>query len=120
MTRADGNRSGSSSLTKTKLEVEKQFLKTKIFHGLKELRPWFDSPATVHFDARDFQVVVERCSRHVVTINGVEVFTHKGELLEVSFQDEGADSWCLDLIVKYQHVPRISFSATYSVPEDVD
>ena len=91
-------------------------LEGRVFLGLTEIQPWFDSPAVRHFNAPDFRIVVERCTLLGIMINGVEVFTPSGELLEVRTAEDDlpSDSWCLNLIEQYRADTRLSFAASYS------
>jgi hypothetical protein len=123
MTSPDKARSGSldeilasmqsvDSMARGSREAMERLLCAEIFCGLDVQHPGFDSISVSHFDAENFRTVIRRCARLGLKINGVEVFTSKGELLEISLQELRSDAWCLYLLEKYRG-DNVSFCASY-------
>jgi hypothetical protein len=94
------------------------FLRDYVFRGLNDLKPPYDSPLIAHFRAADFLWVISRCNLLGVHINGVEVFSPRGQLIEVEIGELDSNDWCVSLVRKYSRDKR-SFCATYSVPDRV-
>jgi hypothetical protein len=94
------------------------FLRDYVFRGLNDLKPTYDSPLIAHFRAADFLRVIARCNHFGVHINGVEIFTLRGQLVVVEIGELDSNDWCVSLVRKYSRGKR-SFCATYSVPDSV-
>jgi hypothetical protein len=90
------------------------FLREYVFRGLNDLKPTYDSALIPHFRAADFLRVIARCNLLGVHINGVEIFSPRGQLVEVEIGELDSNDWCVSLVRKYSRGKR-SFCATYSV-----
>lgn len=98
----------------------KVFLDRTVFAGLTDLKPAFDSPTIKHFDAADFEIVIERCTQHNVRVIGIEIFTPEAELeyVETAPDLPFSNAWCFELLDRYRGQPSLSYCATYDVRTD--
>jgi hypothetical protein len=99
-------------------QAAESFLRDYVFRGLNDLKPPYDSPLIAHFRAADFLRVIARCNHLGVHINGVEIFTLRGQLVVVEIGELDSNDWCVSLVRKYSRGKR-SFCATYSISDSV-
>ena len=102
-----------------RLSAEESFLRKFVFRGLNDLKPAWDSLVIAHFDAGDFIRVVDRCTVLGVRIVGIEIFTTKGQVLDIEIPEADSNSWCVSFVQKYQERIDLSICATYEVPDRV-
>ncbi len=94
-------------------DAEELFLSTHVFRGLTLLHPAWDSSAISYFTAEDFLVVIERCNALNVHIIGMEIFTPRGQLLEINIPEDDSNASHIVFVMKYQHRRKVNISATY-------
>jgi hypothetical protein len=94
-------------------EQEALFLGMHIFVNLTILHPSWDSAHIAHFNANDFHIVLERCSKAGIKIFGVEAFSADGMNLGVNIPTCAADLSHLDFVESLSNDPSLSFCASY-------
>jgi hypothetical protein len=105
-----------------RLADERRFMEQEVYAGLKNLNTGFDSPSIHHFSPTEFGIVIDRCERLQVHVNGIEVFTDDGGFIECVFaMDDGSPDrsydWARRLVQRYQGTRDITLTATFSVPD---
>ncbi len=105
---------GAASLRAAEARLRGQL----VFFGLSDLRPFFDVQEIKYFSREDFIVVVQRCSSVGIFLNAHEVFTPKGDLVDVQIATELSNDWCLALLEQYGSPLGLLFTASYHPPDN--
>ena len=105
------------------LEFKKEeFLKSKIFFGLKNLNDGFDSESIYYFSESDFQIVLTRVEKNRIGIYGIEPWMN-GDFYGVKVHEQinaepNNPSWYREAFSEFKKSGKnLQYSATYQVPK---
>ena len=105
------------------LDLKKEeFLKSKIFFGLKNLNDGFDSESIHYFSESDFQIVLDRVEKNGIGIYGIEPWLH-GYFYDVKVHEQlkaepNNPSWYREAFSEFKKSGKnLQYSATYQVPK---
>jgi hypothetical protein len=104
------------------MRLEERYLDKYVFYGLKNLNNGFDASSIRYHSAAEFKIVMERCEKLGIGLNGIEPWID-GEFYDViTKEDLGADAadpvWynlAFDEFVI--RGVELQYSATYQIPE---
>ncbi len=104
------------------LELKKEeFLKSKIFFGLKNLNDGFDSESIFYFSESDFEIVLNRVEKNGIGIYGIEPWLN-GDFYSVRVHEQlnaepNDPNWYREAFSEFKKSgKKLQYSATYEVP----
>jgi hypothetical protein len=107
------------------LELKKEeFLKTKIFFGLKNLNDGFDSESIYYFSESDFNIVLNRVEKHGIGIYGIEPWLN-GDFYNVRVHEQlnaepNDPNWYREAFSEFKKSGKnLHYSATYEIPNEL-
>ncbi len=92
---------------------EDNFMRSYIFHGLRQLSLEFDSEKIPHFRAQEFLQIIERCERFGIPIFGVEIFTDRAELLAIEIAKTDSPFGFVPLVARFCGREDVSICASF-------
>jgi len=104
------------------LESKKEeFLKSKIFFGLKNLNDGFDSDSIYYFSESDFDIVLNRVEKNGIGIYGIEPWLNGGfysiKVHEQLNAEPNDPNWYKKAFSEFKKSGKnLQYSATYEVP----
>ena len=102
--------------------IKQEFLKSKIFFGLKNLNDRFDSESIHYFSESDFQVMLDRVEKNGIGIYGIEPWLN-GDFYDVlSYEDyktvANNPKWYNKAFSEFKRRRKnLMYSASYQVPK---
>ena len=107
------------------IELKKEeFLKSKIFFGLKNLNDGFDSESINYFSESDFEIVLNRVEKNGIGIYGVEPWLN-GDFYSVRVHEElnaepNDPNWYREAFSEFKKSgENLQYSATYEIPNEL-
>jgi hypothetical protein len=107
------------------IELKKEeFLKSKIFIGLKNLNDGFDSESINYFSESDFETVLNRVEKYGIGIYGIEPWLN-GNFYSVRVHEElnaepNEPNWYREAFLEFKKSGKIlQYSATYEIPKEL-
>ncbi len=103
---------------------ELDFLKIKIFYGLKNLNDGFDVETEYYFSEKEFEIILDRIEDYNIGIYGIEPFLN-GEFYGVltceQYETEPNDkTWYKKAFEIYKEQSKeLQYSATYMIPNEL-
>lgn len=104
------------------IELKKEeFLKSKIFYGLKNLNDGFDSESIYYFSESDFETVLNRVEKNGIGIYGIEPWLN-GNFYNVRVHEQlnaepNDPNWYREAFSNFKKRGKnLQYSATYEVP----
>ena len=100
--------------------IKQEFLKSKIFFGLKNLNDRFDSESIHYFSESDFQVMLDRVEKNGIGIYGIEPWLN-GDFYGVKVHEQisaepNNPSWYREAFSQFKKCGKnLQYSATYQV-----
>lgn len=101
---------------------EIEYLKTKVFNGLKNLNDGFDSESIYYFSESDFETVLDRVEQNGIAIFGIEPWLDKDFYDVLSCEDYKTDAnepkWYRKAFEEFKSREKnLMYSASYQVPK---
>ena len=107
------------------IELKKEeFLKSKIFYGLKNLNDGFDSESINYFSESDFEIVLKRVEINGIGIYGIEPCLN-GEFYGVRVHEQidakpNDPNWYREAFSEFKKSgKKLQYSATYEIPNEL-
>ncbi|WP_105072071.1 hypothetical protein [Nonlabens arenilitoris] len=107
------------------LELKKEeFLKSKIFFGLKNLNDGFDSESIYYFTESDFEIVLNRVKKNGIGIYGIEPWLN-GDFYNVRVHEQlnaepNDPKWYREAFSEFKKRGKnLQYSATYEIPNEL-
>ena len=107
------------------LELKKEeFLKSKIFFGLKNLNDGFDSESIYYFSESDFEIVLNRAEKYGIGIYGIEPWL-EGDFYSVRVHEQldaepNDPKWYREAFSEFKKRGKnLQYSATYEIPNEL-
>ena len=100
-------------LAQARRRQEALFLRQRIFFGLTDLQPSWDTGDIAYFRGDEFLVVLDRCAAVGVTVIGVEAFLDDATYLDTHFEDLKSDKSHVEFIKSFRNNSSLSFSASF-------
>ncbi len=105
-------------------EARERFLRTHVFHGLRDQNDGFDSPVIAYFTAGEFAVVLERVRTLGLGIHGIEPWQN-GDFYAVATPRRGTEgprdpAWYLAAFARFQaEADDLLYAASFDVPDEL-
>jgi len=107
------------------IELKKEeFLKSKIFYGLKNLNNGFDSESINYFSESDFEIVLNRVEKNGIGIYGIEPWLN-GDFYSVRVAEQlnaepNDPNWYREAFSEFKKSGKnLQYSATYEIPNEL-
>ena len=100
-----------------------EYLKAKVFFGLKNLNNGFDSESIYYFSAVDFQIVLDRVEKLGLGIMGIEPWLNGGFYDVYVFEDFSTSAkdpkWYRSAFLEFNKLGKaLQYAASYEVSDE--
>ncbi len=100
------------------------YLKTKIFYGLKNLNNGFDAENIYYFSETDFEIVLKRVQEKGIAIYGIEPWLNGTFYDVISYEQYSTEpddpKWYKRAFTRFRRKKKnLMYSATYVVPNEL-
>ncbi len=120
-----GKRKAELNRENKNIELKKEeFLKSKIFIGLKNLNDGFDSESINYFSEYDFEIVLNRVEKYGIGIFGIEPWFN-GDFYSVRVAEQlnaepNDPNWYREAFSEFKKSGKnLQYSATYEIPNEL-
>lgn len=97
--------------------TEREFLELNVFYDLKNLNIGYDDDSIWHFNADDFQIVMDRAEDLNLNILGIECWENEQEKFTKYYENYSISKWYRKAFQELvdHHSPCI-YTATFDIP----
>lgn len=102
--------------------LKTEFLKSKIFKGLKNLNTGFDRVSIYYFSESDFEIILQRVEKYGLGIYGIKPFLN-GKYYNVKIHEEinaipKDPNWYWEAFSEFKKTgEKLQYAATYEIPD---